>query len=1049
MTRLLYFIFFASGATGLVYQVIWVRITGLVFGNTSFSIATVLGAFMAGLALGSWFLGTLADRYERPLKVYGILEILIGVTAGLVPIAFRLIDNLYWGIAPFLAPIPGADLFVRFTSSFAIMLVPTFLMGGTLPVLARFFVHSRDEVGSKLGALYALNTFGAAVGSLAAALVLLPQLGTQDTIAWMVSLNIGLGLLAILFDPGKRPKRAQIVNRSETVDVEPEIDPSVGRLALLTVAVSGFVGMTYEVAWTRALSTMISSSTYAFAIMLVTFLVGIALGSTWASRFRPAASIRILGMVQLGIAIGGFVFLIGYLFAPYLIVALIGVLDYSFPAVLAIQFVVCAALMILSTFFMGAVFPIAGQLYSNRMKLMGRRVGGIYSLNTVGAVLGSLLAGFFLLPTFGTERTIIIGLIFNSALAALLLTKERGRLVYAHWLAVGLLLVSAISMRGGFFWDPSFLDRGVLITARQFASSPLSLDEYWSQTDVVYFAEGKNANISVRRGINYVGLRTNGKVDASNLDDMPTQLLLAYLPGFHHPSPEEILVIGYGSGVTAGAATVFPEAVRVDSVEIEAAVLGAAPFFKDFNRESYIHPKVNLIEGDARNFLNIGEETYDIIISEPSNPWIAGVAGLFTEEFYELATTALKPDGVFAQWVQMYALPPDDLRMVFGEFQRQFPEVSIWDVGNNDLVMLGSREPLRFDADRMIQIVASDETVNRDFRQHLSLRDPLGILASYAMSTEEVRQFSEAADRNTDDRPLLEFHAPRYLFAGTSNTNIALINDYKSSLVPEGIPDPIRERAYVAMIQPLLEREQFSVATRVINELSDMERSQETSLHIARARLIIGSDQFAQAEESLRAADDLVTESDVFAAELEELWALFHKRSDDPDSTIERYLRASILDPTRSNYLLELALANATAERWDDAISWMERFIATDPYGASNYWELLGEYLIADDREVEATAAFESAMEDEPYTYLSRLRLAEFMERRGQAEEAIEFLEFFSVRSIPWNVEVYTLLASLYASTGRTPDARDVLDQGARLFPDSNEIDAQRQSLGI
>jgi spermidine synthase len=1050
MTRLLYFIFFVSGATGLVYEVIWIRITGLVFGNTSFSIATVLGAFMAGLAMGSWFLGTFADRYERPLKLYGIMEILIGVTAGLVPIAFRLTDNLYWNIAPNLASIPGADLFVRFSSSFIIMLVPTFLMGGTLPVLARFFVHSADEVESKLGALYALNTFGAAVGTLAAALVLIPRLGTQDTIAWMVSLNIGLGLLAILFDPGKRPKRTQKVNRAETVDVEPILDPSVGRLALLTLAVSGFVGMTYEVAWTRALSTMISSSTYAFAIMLVTFLVGIALGSTWASRFRPAASIRMLGMVQLGVAIGGFVFLIGYLFAPYLIVVLIGVLDYSFPAVLTIQFVVCAALMIVSTFFMGAVFPIAGQLYSDRMKLMGRRIGGIYSANTVGAVLGSLSAGFLLVPLIGTERTILTGLILNSALAALLLTTQRKRLASARWVAIGLLLVSASSMRGGFFWNPDYLDRGVLVVAPEIENNPqLSIDNYWSQSDVVYFAEGKNANISVRRGINYVGLRTNGKVDASNLD-MATQLLLAYLPGFHHPSPEKILVIGFGSGVTTGAATVFPETVRVDCIEIESAVLGAAPFFRELNRESYDHPKVKLMEGDARNFLNVTEESYDIIISEPSNPWIAGVGSLFTEEFYALAASTLKPDGVFAQWLQLYALPLEDVQMVLAEFQRQFPEVSIWDVGNNDLIILGSREPLRMDTERMRRIVANDESVHRDFREHLALQDPLGIFASFIMSSESVRQFSRTADRNTDDRPLLEFHAPRYLFEGTSDTNIAALNEYKSSLMPEGFPDSVRERAYVALIEPLIEKERFTAAQQVVSELSEMDRSEDVSLHIATARLVIRSDQFAQAEESLRAAEQSVSESaGYYAAELQELWALFHIRNGNENLAIQSYLRAAILDPAQSSYFLQLAGLYAQSDQWNEATLWMERFVETDPYNVAIYWELLGEYLTASGRETEATTAFETAIEEEPHMRLARLRLAEVMDGRGQSQEAIELLEFLSMRGIASNVEVYTRLAGLYTSAGHTADARNVLNKGARLFPDSTEIEEQRRLLGI
>ena len=191
MTRLLYFIFFLSGASGLVYEVVWVRLTGLVFGNTSFSIATVLGAFMSGLALGSWWLGSMVDRSERPLRLYGILEILIGISALLVPFAFRAVDTLYWSVGAELSEIAGADTLVRFITSFVIMLVPTFLMGGTLPVLTRFFVQRNEEVGSKVGTLYALNTFGAACGTLVAALVLIPGLGNQLTTVWIASLNVG------------------------------------------------------------------------------------------------------------------------------------------------------------------------------------------------------------------------------------------------------------------------------------------------------------------------------------------------------------------------------------------------------------------------------------------------------------------------------------------------------------------------------------------------------------------------------------------------------------------------------------------------------------------------------------------------------------------------------------------------------------------------------------------------------------------------------------------------------------------------------------------
>ena len=1058
MTRLLYLIFFASGATGLVYEVIWVRLTGLVFGNTSFSIATVIGAFMAGLALGSWWLGKLADRVNRPLRLYGILEILIGISAFLVPIAFGSIDTVYWRIAPLLESIAGADLIVRFLSSFAIMVVPTFLMGGTLPILSKFFVRSMSEVESKLGTLYALNTFGAAVGTLGAALVLIPGLGNQMTTVWIAALNIGLGLLAIRLDLGQEPMREAASSRDETPSAEPEETTVAGgahdRLVLATLLVSGFVAMTYEVAWTRSLTAIIGSSTYAFSIMLVTFLVGIALGSTWASRYRPSASVSMLGMVQLGIAAGAVVFLVGYLVAPYFLVAMIRALYYSFPAVLTIQFIVSASLMILSTFFMGATFPIAAQLYSSRLQVLGRRIGGIYSVNTLGAIFGSLTAGFILIPLIGTERTILAGLFLNSALALMLLSDQRGRAVIGKWAAVCLLLVSTVSMTGGLFWSPDVLDRGVLVYARQFEARPyLSISEHYADTEVVYFSEGKNASISVRRGNNYYGLRTNGKVDASNGRDMTTQLMIGLLPGFYHPSPEKTLVVGYGSGVTTGAATVFPQTLRVDCVEIEPAVVRAGPYFEKFNRRSYDHPKVNMIEGDARNFLNVSGETYDIIISEPSNPWIAGVGSLFTAEFYELAASALEPDGIIAQWVQLYELSPDDVRMVMAEFQRQFPEVTVWNMGVGDLILIGSRQPLNLDVERMERIVRNDDSLRRDFRNHLGLTDPLQVLSYYIMSSDRVREFSEGALRNTDDRPLLEFNAPRNLFSDTAEMNVALLNEYKTELMPPEIAAPYRERAYVALMDPFLEAGLMELAEQAVQELAETERVNDDSLFVSMARLNLHSATYDAVEESLASAEIAVAvgdgAEDRYAAYREEIRALMAEQQGDGSATIERYRLAVERAPDRVDYVLRIAELYALDREWEQAVTWMERYIETDPASESFYWELLGEYLIASGRETDAVRALERALELEPYAYLARIRMAEVYEGRGETEPAIEYLEFLTRFAVDRDPEIYTRLAGIYSAEGRRRDALRVLDKGARIFPTDTTIYRARRNAQV
>src|SRR5438094_9981298 len=244
---ILYVVFFLSGATGLVYEVIWVRLTGLIFGNTSQAISTVLGAFMAGLAFGSWKLGKKADRTDDPLRMYGLLEIGIGLSAALVPLIFRVLDTFYWAVAPSVSSVPGGAIFVRFTTSFAVLLTPTFLMGGTLPVLTRFFTKTLDEVENKVGVLYALNTFGAAAGTMAAALVLIPGIGNTRTTLTIAAVNVAIGLFAVWMAEGQQTSTESdtLTRRSALSQWEGQVNPTSGRLVLLTLAVSGFVAMMY------------------------------------------------------------------------------------------------------------------------------------------------------------------------------------------------------------------------------------------------------------------------------------------------------------------------------------------------------------------------------------------------------------------------------------------------------------------------------------------------------------------------------------------------------------------------------------------------------------------------------------------------------------------------------------------------------------------------------------------------------------------------------------------------------------------------------------
>ena len=1042
--RLLYLVFFLSGASGLVYEVIWVRLTGLVFGNTAHAIATVLGAFMAGLALGSWQLGKRADRVRSPLRAYGILELGIGVSAALVPLAFQSLDTLYWAVAPSVESIPGGNGAIRFLTSFVVLLIPTFMMGGTLPMLTRFFTQRVDEVERKVGLLYALNTFGAALGTMVAALYLIPNLGNRFTTLLIASLNLAIGIFAIWLDGRLAATPVPETADEPAVVAETErVSPMTARLVLLTLAVSGFVSMNYEVAWTRALAAMMGSSTYAFSIMLVTFLAGIALGSTYVSRRRPDANIRLLGLVQLGVACGGFLFLAGYVVAPYVILALVRGLDYSFPAILTTQFIMCALLMILATLFMGATFPIASQLSSKQIKVLGRTVGNIYSVNTVGAILGSLASGFLFLQAMGTERTILVGLFLSSALALLLLSEpsETAQSNVPKWTAIALLVAATLAMRGGVFWHPDMMDRGVLIYAHQFEQRPeMTIGEHYEDTDVVYFREGNNATISVRKGENYQGLRTNGKVDASNRDDMMTQLSVSYLAGFHHPNPKSAMIIGYGSGVSVGAATAIPELEDIDCLEIEPAVVAAGPQFANINRKSYENPKVHIMYNDARNYMNMTRKQYDIIISEPSNPWIAGVASLFTAEFYDRAAEVLKPDGVFVQWVQLYELDPEDLRMILREFQRKFPEISVWNTGIGDLILVGTRQPQRLDMNRVSKIVRNDPQMRNEFREYLKLPDPEGILAYYVMATEQVQALAKDATRNTDDRPLLEFHAPRQLFADTRDLNVELLYEAKGGLLPPGVEISNVERTYGAMIEPLLAIKRSNLANLAMAALGQAERQDPATLHLAIARINLDDGNLASAEEALTKASEGQKPESPSYAETEELWGNLYQQSGNQDEAVRHLTNAVTADPSKSRALKKLADIHAQNLTWALAATWIEKYIATKPRDEAHSWALLGDYRIASNEPEKALEALQTSLKQDPYTYWAHWRMARLFAERKQIDDAIHQYEFLVRYAFDRDVDVYLNLNKLYIEAGRKADMRRLLKKGRRIFPTNAEI---------
>jgi len=757
-----------------------------------------------------------------------------------------------------------------------------------------------------------------------------------------------------------------------------------------------------------------------------------------ASRLRTIASLRLLGLAQFGIALGGLIFLAGYMVAPLVVVGALRALFYSFPAMLATQFIVCAFLMIVATICMGATLPIASQVYSSKFKLLGRSIGSIYSVNTLGAIAGSLTAGFVLVPLVGTERTILAGIFFNAAMAALILSAPsavRNR-DWAKWGSVALLVTATFSMKGQVFWKPELLDQGIIVYAKMLDARPeYTIEEHYVDTDVVYFKEGNNATISARRGEDYIGLRTNGKVDASNKDDMTTQLLIGFLPFLYHPNPKSAMIIGYGSGVTVGAAATFKEVEGIDCVEIESAVVGAGSVFSSINRKSYENSKVNIMYDDARNYMNVTRKQYDVIISEPSNPWIAGVASLFTSEFYDRAVQVLKPDGVFAQWVQLYELDPEDLRMILHEFQAKFPEVSAWNAGG-DLILIGSKQPQHLNLDRWVRLAMDDPTVAQNLRQYLLSPAPEGLLAYYVTGSAPIRKFAETTRHNTDDHPLLEFHAPRELYSNTRDLNVALLYDTKIGLVPMGAQISEMQKVYAGMIPPLMHMARSNLANQAMGMLSQLDNLEPGVLELTMARISLAADNAESAELQLKRAHDTMPGNSPLLADREELWGQVQEKLGASDVAIQHYEVAASADPRRPVPPRRLAELYGQKKDWKQAARWMELYSKLEPAATGHELALLGDYYMADMDLDRALAAFKTALEKDPYTFLARFNLARLFEVEKQPDDAIEQYEYMMHYSFDRDAEIYVKLVNLYkARGGKIKQIRAVLKRGHRLYP--------------
>jgi spermidine synthase len=547
--------------------------------------------------------------------------------------------------------------------------------------------------------------------------------------------------------------------------------------------------MVYEVAWTRALALVIGSSTYAFTAMLVAVLTGIAGGSalySWLAGARPASPATFAGL-QAGIGLATATVIALFPRMPEVFLAGIAWSD-SPTAVQLIQLLVSACALLPATLLIGATFPCAVAVVARDLTRVGEDVGEVYSANTLGAIAGAAVGGFIVVPALGVHGALTAAAAANLALAATLLAAMAGRRPRVLWIPVVVTLIAAIGVLRLPRWDQALMSSGPAVYARSYLEQKSGgLSAAVQRQTMLFYRDGVSGTISVHRMGDTILLRVNGKTDASTSGDMPTQLLLGHLPLLLHPDPRSVLVIGMGSGVTASAVARHPVR-RIDVVEIEPAVVEAGRFFADVNRDVLKDPRVRVVIGDGRNFLLTTPERYDVIISEPSNPWIAGLASLFSREFFELAKSRLRPGGVMLQWVQAYGLPPDDLRMVVRTLRTAFPAITMWSPIEADLLLLSGTEPIRLDPADLARRYADNPGVRADL-QRIGVHHGAAMAGYLVLAEDDVSRLTEGLGLNTDDRLPLEFSAPRALYRDTVGTNLAAIRTAQTATPPRSLEE--------------------------------------------------------------------------------------------------------------------------------------------------------------------------------------------------------------------------------------------------------------------
>jgi spermidine synthase len=1043
---LVLFCFFFSGIAGLVYQILWLRMIDKVIGSAPFAVATVLSVFMGGLALGSWLAGKYIDRIisrRNLLTLYGKVELAIGIYGLLFPFFIYMAKPIYvLAYNALFTHFLLYRIFAFFGCSF-LLVVPTTLMGVTLPVLCRFYVENLGHIGARTGRLYGINTIGGAAGAVLCGFFLIAKFGVWGSLGTAVGINVLIGLLCIAMARGDKTlisepmehvkdsiKPKGTIEQKEPIHTEfvPVDDKLIITLALWIFGISGFCSMAYEVFWTRLLGLIIGPTTYSFSLVVSTFIVGLAIGNIIFGRLadRVKETFRLLVITQacaacLALLVSQFLGNSQFFFSK-----LIYTFQGNFEGKILVQSIVMFFVLVGPTIFLGATFPLVNRIYARSLPNLGKSVGTAYAMNTLGAILGSFTAGFIFIPLLGKENglRVVAGLqVFTSLLALtylILKTGERLRAAVTGFITLSMGLLLLINFPS---WNHNILARGWYHQFKSFEkyfNTTSWFDAVWKGTskfakhvaniDVVFYGDGIGGFTTVVKWFSTTG-RTNytllnsGKGDASSHGDRLTQALSAHIPLLFHPNPEKVMVIGLASGMTAGEALNYP-VKQLDVLEINDQVIKAAEFFNPWNNNCLTNPKTRIIVQDGRNHLELTKEKYDVIISEPSNPWMAGLANLFTMDYFKTVKGRLSENGIFIQWFYSYEMDWSTFAMVGRTFAEVFPDGLLMKTLSSDFLLVG------FSGKKDLDLKVADKNMAYAGKsKNVTIRDPRVIFN--LIVSEDLKGFFGPGPFHTDNWPRLEFAAPKNLDRMDNSIEQEIKKRSRLSIETKEIVESNKN------IDLSLDRLELMTADISSPPFNEFDLNKATQSQIKRYQNILKE----------YCSDEDVENYGIFpGADLQKQCAQFQafKIQDRLASGHES-----------SNAYYYLSRAFKVTGNTQEEINALQKAISLDPAFYDAYMEL-GIIFEAQGKPEEASRQFTEVLRLKPDSPEAYNNIGNIMAMQGKAAEAVNYYSR-ALQSSPDFVEAHNNIASVLKAQGKIEEAANHYSKALQIEPDNAE----------